>query len=236
MPNSVKARKAPKECEDPKVDEEVFKKIRERGRRALTWHNMPKSGILLVTGFRGEGKTALSWWIADTLHQVQGYPRQVVAYGLHPDAMAALPKWARNSASSPAEVSTLTKPSIIVVDEATVSNGCLHIVPESHKLGNLKAQRYAKGKIEDRVDVAKAVPMEGSPGDVVMFRCEVWHRGTSNRSSEDRYLLQVHYAKRMITQKFPPYLNKFQFDPHIIASCTPRQRRLLGEHSLSNYD
>ena len=92
MPNSVKARKAPKECEDPKVDEEVFKKIRERGRRALTWHNMPKSGILLVTGFRGEGKTALSWWLADTLHQVQGYPRQVVAYGLHPDAMAALPK------------------------------------------------------------------------------------------------------------------------------------------------
>ena len=118
MPNSVKARKAPKECEEPKVDEGVFKKIRERGRRAITWQNMPKSGILLVTGFRGEGKTALSWWLADTLHQVQGYPRQVVAYGLHPDAMAALPKWARNSASSPAEVSTLTKPSIIVVDEA----------------------------------------------------------------------------------------------------------------------
>ena len=48
-------------------------------------------------------------------------------------------------------------------------------------------------------------------GDVVMFRSEVWHRGTSNRSEEDRYLLQVHYANRMITQKFPPYLNKFQF-------------------------
>ena len=85
-----------------------------------------------------------------------------------------------------------------------------------------------KGRAEQSV-ICKA-------GDVVMFRCEVWHRGTSNRSSEDRYLLQVHYAKRMITQKFPPYLNKFQFDPRILANCTPRQRRLLGEHSPSNYD
>ena len=75
-----------------------------------------------------------------------------------------------------------------------------------------------------------------SAGDVVMFRCEVWHRGTANRSGQDRYLLQVHYAKRMITQKFPPYLNKFQFDPEIIARCTPRQRRLLGDHTSSNYD
>ena len=58
----------------------------------------------------------------------------------------------------------------------------------------------------------------------------------ANRSDEDRYLLQVHYAKRMITQKFPPYLNKFKFDPDIIAQCNPRQRRLLGDHVSSNYD
>ena len=73
-------------------------------------------------------------------------------------------------------------------------------------------------------------------GDVVMFWCEVWHSGTANRSNQNRYLLQVHYANRMITQKFPPYLNKFQFDPNIISKCTPRQQRLLGEHKASNYD
>ena len=32
-----------------------------------------------------------------------------------------------------------------------------------------------------------------------------------------RYLLQVHYAQRIITQKYPPYLNKFQFDPALLA-------------------
>ena len=73
-------------------------------------------------------------------------------------------------------------------------------------------------------------------GDVVMFRSEVWHRGSANTSNQDRYLLQVHYAQRMITQKFPPYLNKFQFDEAILARLTPRQRRLLGEHRSSNYD
>ena len=121
MASTVMTRKAFTECAKPKADEEVFKKIREKGRRAIAWHNMPKNGVLLVTGFRGEGKTALSWWLVDTLRQVKGYPMQVVAYGLHPEALAALPKWARISASSPAEVSALTKPSIIIVDEAVFS-------------------------------------------------------------------------------------------------------------------
>lgn len=73
-------------------------------------------------------------------------------------------------------------------------------------------------------------------GDVVLFRSEVWHRGSANTSDETRYLLQVHYAKRMITQKYPPYLHKFNFDETILAQATPRQRRILGEHRPSNYD
>jgi len=73
-------------------------------------------------------------------------------------------------------------------------------------------------------------------GDVLAFRSEVWHRGTANSSDQVRHLLQVHYAQRMITQKFPPYLNKFQFDEALLAQATPRQRRLLGEHRRSNYD
>lgn len=75
-----------------------------------------------------------------------------------------------------------------------------------------------------------------SAGDAVLFRCEVWHRGTANTSGQVRYLLQVHYAQRMITQKFPPYLNRFRFDPVILSRATDRQRRLLGEHVQSNYD
>ena len=73
-------------------------------------------------------------------------------------------------------------------------------------------------------------------GDVVFFRSEVWHRGSANTSAETRYLLQVHYAMRMITQKYPPYLNKFQFDESILTQANPQQRRLMGDHRPSNYD
>lgn len=75
---------------------------------------------------------------------------------------------------------------IIVVDEATVGNGCLHIVPESHKLGNLKVKRYAAGQIEDHVDVSSAVPMEGAPGDVVMFTSYSVHGSKPNTTDRPR--------------------------------------------------
>ena len=73
-------------------------------------------------------------------------------------------------------------------------------------------------------------------GDAVLFRSDVWHRGTANRSDEKRYLLQVHYAHRMITQKFPPYLNRFQFADWVLERASDRQRRLLGDHRPGAYD
>ena len=78
--------------------------------------------------------------------------------------------------------------------------------------------------------------VSSSSGDAVVFRSEVWHRGTSNHSHQVRYLLQVHYAQRMIAQKFPPYLNRFQFDSQLLLQATGRQMRLLGDHVSSNYD
>ncbi|MDH0154079.1 hypothetical protein [Stutzerimonas stutzeri] len=50
-----------------------------------------------------------------------------------------------------------------------------------------------------------------------------------------RYLLQIHYGRRMVAQKFSPYLH-FRFNPEVLAAATPRQRRLLGEHEAAEYD
>ncbi len=72
-------------------------------------------------------------------------------------------------------------------------------------------------------------------GDAVFFRSEVWHRGSANTSDQTRYLLQVHYGRRMMVQKFPPYLD-FHFNPEVLAQASERQRRYLGEHRFSNYD
>ena len=73
-------------------------------------------------------------------------------------------------------------------------------------------------------------------GDVLVFRSELWHAGSRNRTTDQtRYLLQVHYGRRMDAQKFSPYLD-FRFNPDVLAACTPRQRRLLGDHEPSEYD
>ena len=115
------------------------------------------------------------------------------------------------------------------LDDLFDALGPTQFVPGSHRSG-----RSPDGDTEWKG--AEPHSILCNAGDVVLFRSEVWHRGTANASDQVRYLLQVHYANRMITQKYPPYLNRFQFDEAILAQATPRQRRLLGEHRPSNYD
>ncbi len=73
-------------------------------------------------------------------------------------------------------------------------------------------------------------------GDALMFRSELWHGGSDNRTADRcRSMLQVHYGRRMVAQKFSPYLH-WQFNPAVLAAATARQRRLLGEHAEAEYD
>ncbi len=115
------------------------------------------------------------------------------------------------------------------LDDITEELGPTNFIPGSHLSG-----RSPNGDTTWKGQTEKSIMCNA--GDVVIFRSEVWHRGTANTSDKTRYLLQVHYAKRMITQKYPPYLNRFQFDPEILEQATPRQRRLMGDHKSSNYD
>ncbi len=116
------------------------------------------------------------------------------------------------------------------LDDITEDLGPTNFVPGSHRAGRRPQPEETSFKgVEEKSIMSKA-------GDCVVFRCEVWHRGTPNTSGRTRYLLQVHYAQRIITQKFPPYLNRFQFDEELLAKATPRQLRLLGDHVNSNYD
>jgi hypothetical protein len=48
-------------------------------------------------------------------------------------------------------------------------------------------------------------------------------------------LVAPHYGRRMVAQKFSPYL-EWRFNPEVVAACTPRQRRLLGDHAPAAYD
>ncbi|MBT8767989.1 phytanoyl-CoA dioxygenase family protein [Metapseudomonas boanensis] len=104
------------------------------------------------------------------------------------------------------------------------------VIPGSHRAG----RRPAPG--ETRWHGQAARPVLCKAGDVLIFRSELWHAGSRNRTPDrTRYLLQVHYGRRMVAQKFSPYLD-WHFNPTVLAACSPRQRRLLGDHEAAEYD
>lgn len=104
------------------------------------------------------------------------------------------------------------------------------VIPGSHRAGRKPHQN------ETRWHAREPKPVHCEAGDVLMFRSDLWHAGSRNRTPDrSRYLLQVHYGRRMVAQKFSPFL-QWRFNPDVIAAATPRQRRLLGDHEASEYD
>ena len=81
------------------------------------WKHVPKDGAVYLLGHRGQGKSALAWWIADTYRRKAGYPKKVAAYAFPADAQKAMPKWITHLQTVKA-ISLLKKPHIIVIDEA----------------------------------------------------------------------------------------------------------------------
>lgn len=116
------------------------------------------------------------------------------------------------------------------LDEIDADLSPTRVIPGSHLAG----RPPHPGETQWRGRAAEPVLCQA--GDVLMFRSELWHAGSDNRTRDrTRYLLQVHYGRRMVAQKFSPYLH-WRFAPAVLAAATPRQRRLLGEHSEAEYD
>ena len=113
--------------------------------------------------------------------------------------------------------------------QPTVATTDPSAIPGSHRAGRPPQpdERSWNGRA--------AEPVLCRAGDALVFRSELWHSGSRNLSQRTRYLLQVHYGRRMVAQKFSPYL-AWRFDPGVLAACTPRQRRLLGDHEAAEYD
>ncbi|HXG23378.1 MAG TPA: phytanoyl-CoA dioxygenase family protein [Chthonomonadales bacterium] len=88
----------------------------------------------------------------------------------------------------------------IAMDDATVENGCLWILPGSHRMGYLYPQRDHNNP--DEFDFAQEsygfddsgeLPVEVKTGTVVFFNGYLLHRSRKNRSSGYRRVLVNHY-------------------------------------------
>jgi len=88
----------------------------------------------------------------------------------------------------------------IALDDATVANGCLYVVPQSHRTGYLYSQRaHADDGEWDWApesygfDASQAVPVEVKAGDAIFFHGYLMHGSFKNRSQIYRRAIVNHY-------------------------------------------
>ncbi len=84
----------------------------------------------------------------------------------------------------------------ISIDDATVANGTLHIVPDSFSEA-LPHERdpFSDHHIRCHVDESAAVPMEVPAGSVVFFSFGTPHATRGNTSDRDRAALALHFVR-----------------------------------------
>jgi ectoine hydroxylase-related dioxygenase (phytanoyl-CoA dioxygenase family) len=89
----------------------------------------------------------------------------------------------------------------LAISEATLENGCLMVLPGSHK-GPIRPHHPDRrpganqGYLEiDGVDETQAVPVLMQPGDLLVFHSYLLHRSVDNKGSGRRSAMVYHYGR-----------------------------------------
>ena len=89
---------------------------------------------------------------------------------------------------------------LTALDDADERNGCLWLIPGSHKAGQADFQRSEADRCNQRpvvleVDESRAVAAPMQAGEVLFFHCHMLHHSEGNRSTDrDRRLMLFRYA------------------------------------------
>ena len=89
---------------------------------------------------------------------------------------------------------------LTALDDADEENGCLWIIPGSHKLkqigvGHTIEDKQQEKSIDVAVDDSHAIPVPMKAGEAIIFHCWTLHRSEGNRSPDrDRRILFLRYA------------------------------------------
>jgi hypothetical protein len=110
----------------------------------------------------------------------------------------------------------------IVLDDATQENGCLWVIPGSHKSGYLWPQRTHDNPLEFDwagesfgFEKSTEIPVECPAGSVVFFHGYLLHRSFKNRSTRYRRVLVNHYMNAF---SLLPWEAKTPEDVHCAAA------------------
>ncbi len=103
----------------------------------------------------------------------------------------------------------------LAVTEATLENGCLHVLPGSHREpvhehvpDRRPGANYGYVEIVDH-DMSGAVPVLMQPGDLLLFDSHLMHRSTDNVSAGIRAAMVYHYCASGTVERTPGLVNDF---------------------------
>jgi phytanoyl-CoA hydroxylase len=103
----------------------------------------------------------------------------------------------------------------LAVTEATPENGCLHVLPGSHREpvhehvpDRRPGANYGYVEIVDH-DMAASQPVLMQPGDLLLFDSHLMHRSTDNVSNGIRAAMVYHYATTGTVERTPGFVTDF---------------------------
>jgi hypothetical protein len=89
---------------------------------------------------------------------------------------------------------------LTALDDTDRGNGCLWLIPGSHKQGQIRVEqdenlKKSQSEIIVEADDSLAVPMEMKAGDALIFNCWMLHKSDGNYSTDrDRRILFLRFA------------------------------------------
>jgi len=115
----------------------------------------------------------------------------------------------------------------IALEDATIENGCMHVLAGQHKRGALKHHHtYDCEILPDRIVPAQAVPVELPAGGAMFFSGMLPHQTPPNKSPHRRRALQFHYrAQSSEIIETEEYFKVFAEADGTPASCAAAARK-----------
>ncbi len=87
----------------------------------------------------------------------------------------------------------------VALDDAEIDNGCMWMVPGSHRWGHIPLQsnedfspRYDASLVPEGAEV-KTEPLIVKKGEVAFHHCMTWHGSPANKTDRPRRAIAVHY-------------------------------------------
>jgi ectoine hydroxylase-related dioxygenase (phytanoyl-CoA dioxygenase family) len=129
---------------------------------------------------------------------------------------------------------------LFYLDDATVENGCLQVIPRRHRgpLMMHSSDGFFRGKVTEPVDATQAVPLEGEAGAVIFMSCMTPHASITNTSNTPRRTLILSYRA---ADAFPIYCGEMTWSTEknvrlVRGQISPVARFTMSEFPVPHYE